>query len=184
VDYANGTVQLTNLSTGDTEEITGAVFTIDGVRFEVSPFSDVIDGDSFLFEPTGSAASSMSMALVDPSGIAAAPNGGNVGDNRNIQNLIALRDTNTLRSGTQSVYDIYSNAVSQVAVETRSALANAETEASLLQSVTDRRSSITGVNLEEEAANLIRYQQAYQAAAQIISVANDAFDTLLRAASR
>lgn len=184
VDYANGTVQLTNLSTGDTEEITGAVFTIDGVRFEVSPFSDVIDGDSFLVEPTGRAASSMSMALVDPSGIAAAPNGGNVGDNRNIQNLIALRDTNTLRSGTQSVYDIYSNAVSQVAVETRSALANAETEASLLQSVTDRRSSITGVNLEEEAANLIRYQQAYQAAAQIISVANDAFDTLLRAASR
>ena len=177
-------MQLTNLSTGDTEEITGAVFTIDGVRFEVSPFSDVIDGDSFLVEPTGRAASSMSMALVDPSGIAAAPNGGNVGDNRNIQNLIALRDTNTLRSGTQSVYDIYSNAVSQVAVETRSALANAETEASLLQSVTDRRSSITGVNLEEEAANLIRYQQAYQAAAQIISVANDAFDTLLRAASR
>ena len=184
VDYTNGTVQLTNLTTGDTEEITGTVFTIDGVRFEVSPYVDENEGDSFLVEPSGRAASSMSMALTDPSSIAAAPNDGNVGDNRNIQNLIALRDSNGLRSGTQSVYDIYINAVSHVAVETRSALANAETESSLLQSVSDQRSSITGVNLEEEAANLIRYQQAYQAAAQIISVANDAFDTLLRAASR
>ena len=61
---------------------------------------------------------------------------------------------------------------------------SAETEASLLQSVTDRRQGIVGVNLEEEAANLIKYQQAYQAAAQVIAVANDAFDTLMRAASR
>ena len=74
--------------------------------------------------------------------------------------------------------------MAQVAVDTRSAKANAETETSLLQSVTDRRDGITGVNLEEEAANLIRYQQAYQAAAQIITTANDVFDTLLRAASR
>ena len=50
--------------------------------------------------------------------------------------------------------------------------------------MTDRRQGIVGVNLEEEAANLIKYQQAYQAAAQVIAVANDAFDTLMRAASR
>jgi flagellar hook-associated protein 1 FlgK len=98
--------------------------------------------------------------------------------------LISLRDATNLRSGTQSIYDIYNNAVSAVAVDTRSARANADTEESLLESVTDRRDGITGVNLEEEAANLIRYQQAYQAAAQIITAANDVFDTLLRATSR
>ena len=65
-----------------------------------------------------------------------------------------------------------------------SARANSEAELSLLNSVTDQRASITGVNLEEEAASLIRYQQAYQAAAQIITTANDVFDTLLRATSR
>ena len=70
--------------------------------------------------------------------------------------LIALRDANNLKSGQQSIYDIYNNSVSNVAVETRSSKANAETEASLLQSVTDRRQGIVGVNLEEEAANLIR----------------------------
>jgi len=122
--------------------------------------------------------------ITDTSEIAAANLGGSVGDNRNMLSLIALRDTNNLKSGTQSVYDIYNNAVSQVAVDTRSAKANAETEESLLNSVKDQRASITGVNLEEEAANLIRYQQAYQAAAQIITTANDVFDTLLRATSR
>ena len=77
-----------------------------------------------------------------------------VGDNRNMLSLIALRDTNNLKSGTQSVYDIYNNAVSQVAVDTRSAKANAETEESLLNSVKDQRASITGVNLEEERQTL------------------------------
>ena len=44
--------------------------------------------------------------------------------------------------------------------------------------------SVSGVNLDEEAANLLRYQQAYAAAAQIISVANQMFDTLLNAVRR
>jgi flagellar hook-associated protein 1 FlgK len=126
----------------------------------------------------------MAVAITDTSEIAAANSGGNVGDNRNMLSLISLREANNLKDGTQSVYDIYNNAVSQVAVDTRSARANADTELSLLQSVNDRRDSITGVNLEEEAANLIRYQQAYQAAAQIVTTANDVFDTLLRATSR
>ena len=126
----------------------------------------------------------MGVDITDTSEIAAANLGGSVGDNRNMLSLIALRDANNLKGGTQSVYDIYNNAVSQVAVDTRSAKANAETEESLLNSVKDQRASITGVNLEEEAANLIKYQQAYQAAAQVIAVANDAFDTLMRAASR
>ena len=126
----------------------------------------------------------MAVAITDTSDIAAANSGGNVGDNRNMLSLIALREVNNLKDGTQSVYDIYNNAVSQVAVDTRSARANADTEISLLQSVTDRRDGLTGVNLEEEAANLIRYQQAYQAAAQIITSANDVFDILLRATSR
>jgi flagellar hook-associated protein 1 FlgK len=48
----------------------------------------------------------------------------------------------------------------------------------------DERDSVSGVNLDEEAANLLRYQQAYQAAAQMIQVANTLFQTLLNATSR
>ncbi|EHQ58602.1 flagellar hook-associated protein FlgK [gamma proteobacterium HIMB55] len=184
VDYTDSVVTVTNLVTGDAQEINGTVITLEGVRFEVSPFSNLTDGDSFVVEPTGRAAASIGVDITDTSEIAAANLGGSVGDNRNMLSLIALRESNNLKGGTQSVYDIYNNAVSQVAVDTRSAKANAETEESLLNSVKDQRASITGVNLEEEAANLIRYQQAYQAAAQIITTANDMFDTLLRATSR
>ena len=184
IDYTDSVVTITNLSTNATQEINGTTVSIDGLTFTVSPFSNQTDGDRFLVEPTGRAASSMAVAITDTSDIAAANSGGNVGDNRNMLSLIALREANNLKDGTKSVYDIYNNAVSQVAVDTRSARANAETEQSLLQSVTDRRNGITGVNLDEEAANLVRYQQAYQAAAQIITTANDVFDSLLRAASR
>ena len=83
-----------------------------------------------MVEPTGRAASAMAVAITDTSDIAAANSGGNVGDNRNMLSLInRLREANTLKGGTQSVYDIYNNAVSQVAVDTRSARANADTEA-------------------------------------------------------
>ena len=184
IDYTDSAVTITNLATNVSQDINGTTISLDGLTFTVSPFSNQTDGDRFLVEPTGRAASAITVALSDTSDIAAANSGGNVGDNRNLLSLIALRDANSLKGGTQSVYDIYNNAVAQVAVDTRSARANADTEQSLLQSVTDRRDGITGVNLEEEAANLIRYQQAYQAAAQIISTANDVFDTLVRATSR
>ena len=184
IDYTDSAVTITNLATNVSQDINGTTISLDGLTFTVSPFSNQTDGDRFLVEPTGRAASVITVALSDTSDIAAANSGGNVGDNRNMLSLINLREANTLKGGTQSVYDIYNNAVSQVAVDTRSARANADTEQSLLQSVTDRRDGITGVNLEEEAANLIRYQQAYQAAAQIITTANDVFDTLLRATSR
>ena len=184
IDYTDSAATITNLATNVSQDINGTTISLDGLTFTVSPFSNQTDGDRFLVEPTGRAASAITVALSDTSDIAAANSGGNVGDNRNLLSLIALRDANSLKGGTQSVYDIYNNAVAQVAVDTRSARANADTELSLLQSVTDRRDGITGVNLEEEAANLIRYQQAYQAAAQIITTANDVFDTLLRATSR
>lgn len=184
VDYTDSVVTVTNLATNETQEINGTTITLDGLTLTVSPFSNLTDCDRFIVEPTARAASAMSVAITDTSDIAAASLGGNVGDNRNMLTLINLRDANNLRGGSQGVYDVYNNAVSQVAVDTRSARANAETEESLLASVVDQRASITGVNLEEEAANLIRYQQAYQAAAQIITTANDVFDTLLRATSR
>lgn len=184
VDYTDSVVTLTNLTTNEVQEINGTSITVEGVTFAVSPASNLTAGDSFRIEPTARAASSMSVALTDTSEIAAAISGEALGDNQNMLALIDLRDANNLRDGSQSVYDLYTSSVAKVAVDTRSAQANAETEMSLLNSVTDKRASITGVNLEEEAANLIRYQQAYQAAAQIISSANDLFDSVIRATSR
>jgi flagellar hook-associated protein 1 FlgK len=71
-----------------------------------------------------------------------------------------------------------------VAVQSRQAGAIAGTEDALLSQAISARDSIQGVNLDEEAANLIRYQQAYQAAAQVIAVADEVFQTLLAATRR
>ena len=52
----------------------------------------------------------------------------------------------------------------------------------MLKQTTDARDSLSGVNLDEEAANLLRYQQAYQASAKMIEVGSRLFDVLLSAA--
>lgn len=184
IRYEEAGIRLTNLSSGETRLVEAGVLELPGFNINVPEQADGVVGDIFFVEPTLGAASSMSLALTDPSKIAAANEGSAVGDNRNMLSLIELRDVKTLRAGTQSYTSLYGTTLSGIAVETRSAISNAETEQTLLRSAEDRLEGLRGVNLDEEATNLIRYQQAYQAAAQVISVANDIFDTLLMAARR
>lgn len=184
LDYAGGAATLRNLTTGLSQPITGTSLTIDGVQIDFTAAGAASDGDSFLIEPTAQGARLIRVAIDDPAAIAAAASGANVGDNSNLLALIDLREANTLKAGNASYYDVYNGVVTDVAVQTRRANSSATTESALLSSAQERQSSLQGVNLEEEAANLIRYQQAYQAAAQIIATANEAFDTLLRATSR
>jgi flagellar hook-associated protein 1 FlgK len=54
----------------------------------------------------------------------------------------------------------------------------------LLQQAEQYRENVSGVNLDEEAANMLRYQQAYQASAQIIKIASDVFTTLINSLGR
>jgi flagellar hook-associated protein 1 FlgK len=61
---------------------------------------------------------------------------------------------------------------------------NRDAEAAVNADDLDARDAVSGVNLDEEAANMLRYQQAYQAAAQIIATASSLFDSLLNAVRR
>ena len=184
IRYEEAGIRLTNLSSGDSQFVEAGVLELPGLSINIPEQMNGAVGDIFFIEPSLGAASSMSLALTDPSKIAAANLGSAVGDNRNMLSLIELRDAKTLKAGTQSYTSLYGSTLSGIAVETRSAISNAETEQTLLRSAEDRLEGLRGVNLDEEATNLIRYQQAYQAAAQVISVANDIFDTLLMAARR
>ncbi|EAQ98456.2 flagellar hook-associated protein FlgK [Congregibacter litoralis] len=106
------------------------------------------------------------------------------GDNRNALALAALQTERTLNGGTASYQDAYASLLADVAVSTRQAKSAADTEGTLLEQARSALNSAQGVNLDEEAANLIRYQQAYQAAAQVIAVADEVFQTLLNATRR
>ena len=181
IRYDDAGIRLTNLTSGESQLVDAGVLELPGLTITIPEQIDGVSGDIFFVEPALGAASSMGLALTDPSKIAAANFGSAVGDNRNMLSLIELRDAKTLKAGTQGYTSLYGSTLSSIAVETRSAVSNAETELSLLRSAEDRLEGIRGVNLDEEATNLIRYQQAYQAAAQVITVANEIFDTLLMA---
>ena len=107
-----------------------------------------------------------------------------VGDNRNALLLGGLQTELTLAGSTASYQDLYGQTVAQVGSSTRQADVSRQAQESLLQQVTGSRDSVSGVNLDEEAAALIRFQQAYQAAAQVITSSNVLFDALLNAVRR
>jgi flagellar hook-associated protein 1 FlgK len=104
-----------------------------------------------------------------------------VGDNRNALALANFRTEKILGSGTQSLADAYDILIADVASRTNRAEINKQAQQGLLGQLQARFDSISGVNLDEEAANLIRYQQAFQAASQIITVSNTIFNSLLSA---
>lgn len=106
-------------------------------------------------------------------------NTGGVSDNRNALLLTGLQTQTTLASGTATYQSAYSQLVADVGTKTHQADINSKAQETLLNQVTQAREAASGVNLDEEAASLVRYQQAYQAAAQVIGTANSLFASLI-----
>lgn len=107
-------------------------------------------------------------------------NAGSPGDNRN---MLAMADLQNARSveGHSTIQGSYNNILAEVGTETRQAQILRDSSATLLEEAQAQREAISGVNLDEEAADLIRYQEAYQASAQVIAVSRTLFDTLINA---
>ncbi|CAN0593986.1 unnamed protein product, partial [Ectocarpus sp. 12 AP-2014] len=103
-----------------------------------------------------------------------------VSDNRNAEFLAALGTANTMNGGTQNFTEGYAGLVEAVGVKTRQSQLDSDAGATLLEQSTNQRESVSGVNLDEEAGKLIQYQAAYNASAQVMSVAQDLFNTLLQ----
>lgn len=111
-------------------------------------------------------------------------------DNRNANAMLSLRDASmvgavwsgtTLQPGT-NVTDAYANILGNIGVRVQSSMAAADLSSAVAKNAESNRASLSGVNLDEEAARLIQYQQAYQAAAKMLQVAQSIFDTLLQTA--
>jgi flagellar hook-associated protein 1 FlgK len=111
-------------------------------------------------------------------------NTGGVGDNRNALLLAGLQTQRLLANGGESYSDAYGGLVADIGLKASSAQISEKAQADLLQQTTQAQQSASGVNLDEEAANLMKFQQLYQAAAQVVTVANSMFQALLNAVSR
>lgn len=103
-------------------------------------------------------------------------------NNGNARALLALRDEHIV--GGRTVSDSWSQSLADMGVRVQSAMSSAEISSAVATQAEQTRSSQAGVNLDEEAARLIQFQQSYQAAAKVLQVAQSLFDTLLQTAGR
>jgi flagellar hook-associated protein 1 FlgK len=104
---------------------------------------------------------------------------GGTGDNRNALNLANLQNAGIFDGGIASYQEDYGSLVGYVGSQAMAANLERDTQESMLFQAIDRKSSKASVNLDEEAADLVRYQQAYEASARLISMAQTLFETLL-----
>ncbi|MDT7524325.1 flagellar hook-associated protein FlgK [Rhodoferax sp. TBRC 17198] len=103
-------------------------------------------------------------------------NGGNATAMMNLRDK-AMFDGSVMTDG-------YASAISQIGIRTQSAGYSATVSSTIAANLEQDRSAVSGVNLDEEAAKLIQYQQAYQASAKMIQIAQNIFDTLIQGLGR
>jgi flagellar hook-associated protein 1 FlgK len=108
-----------------------------------------------------------------------AANTGGTSDGSNALAMANLGSVKSLNGGTDSLTSAYANYVNQIGNETNNLQSSSTSATAVLTQATSAQQSVSGVNLNEEAANLIQYQQLYQANSKVIQTASTLFSTLL-----
>ena len=178
LDYDGTQYTVTRKSDGVKTAFTSLPQTIDGMS--IAAGTALAAGYSFIIQPTRGGAGNLKLAFTNPDKIAAASLSAATtatGDNTNVRAMAALAtkalvDGKTIANANAQLMGKIGNAASAKGIE---ATANQR----LLDQVTTQEQSVSGVNLDEEAANLLRYQQAYQASAKAIAIAGEVFKTIL-----
>jgi flagellar hook-associated protein 1 FlgK len=135
----------------------GASYTVGGMSFSMTGAPE--DGDTF--------------TIAHNSGI---------GDTRNASLLGDLQSKNIMDNGSATYQSAYAHVVSAIGNKTREVQVNGEASAAQLEQADKAAQNVSGVNLDEEAANLMKYQQAYQACSKVMQVADTIFNALLQIA--
>ncbi len=107
------------------------------------------------------------------------PNTNGDSDNRNALALAGIQTRSVLAGDTATLQGGYAQLVASIGNKTREVQITADAQAGMLRETLAARESVSGVNLDEEAANLLRYQQAYQASGKVIAIAGTLFDSIL-----
>jgi len=132
----------------------GASYTAGGISFTMNGAPG--NGDTFTIAPSSAS-----------------------GDTRNAGLLGDLQSKNILDGGKATYQSAYANLVSTIGNKTREVQVNGDAAAAQLTQAKGAADNVSGVNLDEEAANLLKYQQAYQASGKVMQIADTIFDTLL-----
>jgi flagellar hook-associated protein 1 FlgK len=155
VTDTNGTVQTFPAPAGNLSYVTGSTYRFGGVNF--SFIGAPINGDQFTISANTSG----------------------VGDNRNARLLGALQAKPVFDGGTATYQSAYAELVSFVGNKTREVQVNSTAADALMEQSRKAQQDVSGVNLDEEATALLKYQQAYQASGKVMQMANELFQTLI-----
>ncbi len=148
-----------------------------------SDYNGAQGGNFFVpFVPAGSnkgAALAMAMAITDPKLVAAASLGAGPGSNGNAVLLASIKDQNLMDGGAETVTQNYADFIYKIGADIRSANDSLTTQQQILLQLQNQRDSSTGVNLDEEAVNIIKFQKAYEASARMVQVWSTLSDDLI-----
>jgi len=179
---AAGAYTVTNRETGATVQ-TGTFSSGTPIAFEgisVTLTGTVAAGDSFSVSPLTGAVSNFDVAISGTSQVAAASGSATLpGDNTNALRIAALADAGVSSLGGATFSGYYAGIVSSVGSMAADASDLRTFDANLQSELAGQRDSASGVNLDEEATNLIVYQRGFEAAARLISVADELIQTVL-----
>jgi flagellar hook-associated protein 1 FlgK len=117
--------------------------------------------------------------VADPRLVAAAGAAGQPGDGTIAGQIGDLRNALLFGGGTQTAADTYAGFVAGIGSDSRQGTEMAENQALVVDHLTTRRESISGVSLDEEATDMIKFQHAYQAAARVITAVDEMLDQLI-----
>ena len=161
--------------------------TIDGLKFTLTAPA-LGAGQSMLFKPFADAAGNIQAILTSPLSVAAASALGNgsptqmPSNSGNAKALLDLRDAKLLDGG--RLTEAYATSVSQIGLRVQSVQFSLDASTSIAANMSAQKAKVSSVNLDEEAARLMQFQQAYQASAKILQVAQRVMDTMLQELGR
>lgn len=158
--------------------VSGAPISFDGI--EISITGTVTSTDKFTVSPLTDVMKNFEVAITDQQKIAAASsNTALPGDNSNALRIVQLYQNSIANLGGATLSSYYGGLVSTIGSMSRAASDSLTFDSNLLSELNNRRESLSGVSLDEEAANLIRFQRSYQAGAKMIQIADELLQTLL-----
>jgi flagellar hook-associated protein 1 len=156
----------------------GTTINLEGIQFDIN--GSVTDQDSFSVSPLTTAVSNFKTALTSAQQIAVSGSASGLpGDNTNALAMAGLMDRNISALHSDTFANYYKNLVAKVGYQGQAASDELKFADNLLSQLNIQRDSVSGVNLDEEASNLIIFQRAYQAAARLITTADELYKTLL-----
>ena len=152
-------------------------YALDGVTTGLDFFADL----SGLVSPPDGAAEQMAMSsdIVDQSSIAAALSSASVGDNTLALAMADLQSLNLMSGGTTTLGGFYNGIVADIGVDLNSVTSRLSHQEGMIRQLEMRRESVAGVSLDEEMADLVRFQHAYEASARLISIADEMLETVI-----